>query len=38
MPQYPVPPMVFGFSDQSTASRGNMDDWFDRWIGPLMQQ
>jgi hypothetical protein len=38
MPNYPVPPMLLGFSDRSAASGGNMDDWFNRWIKPLMEQ
>jgi hypothetical protein len=35
MPDYPVPPMVFGLPDRSGD---NMDDWFSRWIKPLMEQ
>jgi hypothetical protein len=31
---FPVPPMVYGLPDPSTASG---DDWFDRWIKPLMR-
>jgi hypothetical protein len=38
MPDYPVPPMVFGLPDRSTESDDNMDDWFSRWIKPLMEQ
>jgi hypothetical protein len=38
MPRYPVPPMLFGFSDRSATSGDNMDDWFTRWIKPLMDQ
>jgi hypothetical protein len=38
MPDYPVPPMVFGLPDRSAASGDNMDDWFARWIKPLMEQ
>jgi hypothetical protein len=38
MPNYPVPPMLFGFSDRSATSGDNMDDWFNRWIKPLMEQ
>jgi len=34
---FPVPPMVYGLPDPSTASGDNMDDWFDRWIKPLMR-
>jgi len=30
--------MVYGLPDPSAASGNNMDDWFDRWIKPLMQQ
>ena len=37
MPKYPVLPMLFGFSDRPAASGGNMDDWFNRWIRPLME-
>jgi hypothetical protein len=32
---FPVPPMVYGLPDPSTAAGDNMDDWFDRWIKPL---
>lgn len=35
---FPVPPMVYGLPDPSVAAGDNMDDWFDRWIKPLMQQ
>ena len=38
VPGYPIPPMVYGLPDPSAASGNNMDDWFDRWIKPLMQQ
>jgi hypothetical protein len=38
VPDYPIPPMVYGLPDPSAASGDNMDDWFDRWIKPLMQQ
>jgi len=38
MPDYPVPPMVFGLPDRPAASGDNMDDWFSRWIKPLMEQ
>lgn len=38
MPDYPVPPMVFGLPDPSTAPGNNMEDWLSRWIKPLMQQ
>ena len=38
VPDYPVPPMVYGLPDPSATSGDNMDDWFDRWIRPLMQQ
>jgi len=38
MPDYPVPPMVFGLPDRPAASGDEMDDWFSRWIKPLMEQ
>jgi hypothetical protein len=38
MPGYPMPPPIFDFPDRSTRSGDNMDDWFTRWIKPLMQQ
>jgi hypothetical protein len=38
VPEYPVPPMVYGLPDPSDKSGDNMDDWFKRWIKPLMQQ
>jgi hypothetical protein len=28
--------MVYGLPDPSVAAGGNMDDWLDRWIKPLM--
>lgn len=34
----PLPPSVFGLPEPSTSSGDNMDDWFARWIKPLMQQ
>jgi hypothetical protein len=38
MPDHPVPPPIFGLPDRSTASSDDMDDWFSRWIKPLMRQ
>jgi hypothetical protein len=32
MPDYPVPPSVFGLPDQSAATGDNMDDWLAGWI------
>jgi hypothetical protein len=29
--------MVYGLQDPSSAAGDNMDDWFDRWIKPLMR-
>ena len=37
-PSDPLPPPVFGLPDQSAASGDNMDDWFSRWIKPLIRQ
>jgi hypothetical protein len=37
VPEYRVPPMVYGLPDRFTASRDNMDDWFDRWFMPLIR-
>jgi hypothetical protein len=34
---FPVPAMVYGLPDPSVAAGDNMDDWFDRWIKPLMR-
>lgn len=34
---FPVPPMVYGLSDPSVSAGDNMDDWFDRWIKPLIR-
>jgi len=38
MPNYPVPPPIFDVPDRTSASGDNTDDWFVRWIKPLMQQ
>jgi hypothetical protein len=37
-PDYPIPPMVYGLPDPSATSGDNMDDWFARWVKPLLQQ
>ncbi len=37
MPDYPVPPYLFGLRDQSAASGDDMDDWDTRWIKPLVR-
>lgn len=37
MPDYPVPPRLFGLPDRSAASGDDMDDWYTRWIKPLIQ-
>jgi hypothetical protein len=37
IPNYQLPPPIFGLPDQS-ASGSDMDDWFSRWIKPLMRQ
>jgi hypothetical protein len=36
MPDYPVPPFLFGLPDRSAAS-DDMDDWYTRWVKPLLQ-
>jgi hypothetical protein len=30
--------MLFGFPDRSATSGDNMDDWFTRWVKPLMDR
>jgi hypothetical protein len=37
MPDYPVPPFLFGLPDRATASGDDMDDWYARWVKPLLQ-
>ena len=37
MPNYPVPSQLFGLPDRSAASGDDMDDWYVRWIKPLVQ-
>ncbi len=36
-PDYPVPPWLFGLPDRSAASGDDMDDWYTRWVKPLLQ-
>jgi len=38
MPDYPVPPWLFGLPDRPAASRDDVDDWYTRWVKPLLQQ
>ena len=38
MPDYPFPPPIFGLSNQTAASNEDGEDWFSRWIKPLLQQ
>jgi hypothetical protein len=37
MPNYPVPPPVFGPPEFSEPSGDSTEDWFNRWIAPLMR-
>jgi hypothetical protein len=37
MPDYPVPPWLFGLPDRSAANGDDMDDWYTRWIKPLVR-
>jgi hypothetical protein len=37
VPDYPMPPWLFGLPDQSAASSDDMDDWYTRWVKPLLQ-
>jgi hypothetical protein len=37
VPEYPVPPMVYGLPDPSAASGDNTDDWLNRWYMPLIR-
>ncbi|WJR76489.1 hypothetical protein [Bradyrhizobium sp. NP1] len=32
MPDFPLPPSVWGFSDSSTSSADDGQDWFNRWL------
>jgi hypothetical protein len=34
----PAPPIDYGLLDSTAAWGDNMDDWFSRWIKPLLQQ
>jgi hypothetical protein len=36
-PDYPVPPWLFGLPDRSTSNGDDMDDWYTRWVKPLLQ-
>ena len=36
VPDYPVPSFLFGLPDRSAASADDMDDWYTRWIKPLL--
>ncbi len=37
MPEDPVPPWLFGLPDRSAPSGDDIDDWYTRWIKPLLQ-
>jgi hypothetical protein len=37
MPDYPVPSYLFGLPDRSAASGDDMDDWYTRWVKPLVR-
>jgi hypothetical protein len=37
MPDHPVPPWLFGLPDRSAPSGDDMDDWYTRWIKPLVR-
>ncbi len=37
MPDYPVPPWLFGLPDRPAAGGDDMDDWYARWVKPLLQ-
>jgi hypothetical protein len=37
MPDYPVPPWLFGLPDRPAATGDDMDDWYTRWVKPLIQ-
>jgi hypothetical protein len=36
-PDYPGPPWLFGLPDRSTPNGDDMDDWYTRWVKPLLQ-
>jgi hypothetical protein len=38
VPDYPVLPFLFGLPDRSAASGDDMDDWYTRWVKPLLQE
>jgi hypothetical protein len=38
VPDYPVPPQLFGLPDRSAGSGDDIDDWYTRWVKPLIQQ
>src|SRR5262249_23678467 len=37
-PDYPVPPWLFGLPDRPAAHGGDADDWYARWVKPLLEQ
>jgi hypothetical protein len=37
MPAYPASPWLFGLPDRPAASGDDMDDWYTRWVKPLIQ-
>jgi hypothetical protein len=37
MPDYPALPFLFGLADKPAASGDDMDDWYTRWVKPLIQ-
>lgn len=38
MPDYPVPPWLFGLPDRPATGGDDMDDWYTRWVKPLVRQ
>jgi len=38
MPNYAVPPPIFGLPDQSAVAKDDANEWFDRWIRPFVRQ
>jgi hypothetical protein len=36
-PEDPVPPWLFGLPDRSAARGDDADDWYTRWVKPLLQ-
>jgi len=38
IPNYPIPPSIWGFPDSSTTTSDSVEDWFNRWIRPYVER